>query len=150
MLREVNTTAQWRGEIPSDPEFVSGARRWTVAISRHLGADAQTSADLECAVGEALANAVEHGRRVGREPRKITVRIQRTHDHHLVVEVLDSGAAFDFTQHGGRPGDEYRSARGFGIFLMRQLMDEVHYEHRRAGNVVRLIKRIPARQEHAS
>ncbi|MDE2573563.1 MAG: ATP-binding protein, partial [bacterium] len=143
MIREVKSTPHWRGEIPNHPEFVSGARRWVVAISRHLGADDQTLADVEFAVGEALANAVEHGRRLGRGNRKITLRIQRTDDHHLVVEVVDTGARFDFSGRGDRPDEYHRSARGFGIFLMRELMDEVHYEHRRAGNLVRLVKRIP-------
>lgn len=150
MLGEVKSTPSWRGEIPNQPEFVSTARHWIVAMSRHLGADAQTSADLEFAVGEALANAVEHGHRMGRGNRKITLRIRRTDDHHLVVEVVDSGAAFDFSRHGGRPDEEYHTPRGFGIFLMRELMDEVHYEHRRAGNVVRLVKRIPVAREHVS
>ncbi|TAM92063.1 ATP-binding protein [bacterium] len=150
MLEEVKSTPYWRGEVPNRPEFVSTARHWIVAMSRHLGADAQTSADVEFAVGEALANAVEHGRRVGRDNRKITLRIHRTHDHDLIVEVVDSGAAFDFNRQGTRSDDEFHAPRGFGIFLMRELMDEVHYEHRRAGNVVRLVKRIPEAEEHAS
>jgi len=147
MLRGLKSTLLWRGEIPNHPEFVGNARRWAVAISRHLGADAQVSSDVEFAVGEALANAVEHGRRVGRINRKITLRIHRTADDRLVIEVADTGEEFDFGSFGSRPDEEYRSPRGFGIFLMRELMDEVQYEHRRTGNVVRLVKRIRDGQE---
>lgn len=93
--------------------------------------------DIETAVGEALANAAEHGHRAG---GAFDVAVYVENDV-AVIEVLDEGAGF------ASPLDEVPALplpdvpRGYGIFLMRRLMDGLEYgEH---GRRVRLKKHLP-------
>ncbi len=104
------------------------------------GYDAHDLADIETAVGEALANAVEHGHREG-STFEVHVFADRA---HVVIEVQDDGAGFAASHPRDNPG--YDAPRGFGIFLMRHLMDRVDYSNN--GTRVRLAKRLPLAREN--
>lgn len=87
--------------------------------------------DLEQAVGEAIANAVEHGHREG-SYFEIRAKLE---DSALRIEVEDDGPGFQPDKMS-----QPRSTRGFGITVMRALVDRVSFLKR--GRVVRLEKRI--------
>ena len=80
------------------------------------------------AVREAIANAMVHGNRC--DPHK-EVRISVAVDEHcdLLVSVKDSGSGFD---PDGLPNpiapENLLAQHGRGIFIMRQLMDEVDFK----------------------
>lgn len=74
--------------------------------------------EIELAVGEAITNAAEHGlERSG----FFEVGCLLENDDEFVVEVRDSGPAFDADEARPRPPSD----RGFGIQLMHYLMDRV-------------------------
>jgi serine/threonine-protein kinase RsbW len=84
-------------------------------------------------VGEALANAVEHGYR---ERTYFQVRAWRAdHEDAIVIEVQDDGEGFD-PQALSDPDEN--AARGYGITIMRAMADRVSFE--RNGRLVRLWK----------
>jgi serine/threonine-protein kinase RsbW len=95
-------------------------------------------ADIRLAAGEALGNAVEHGKSV----RSSGFSVRCTFDgEQLIVEVHDNGSGFSaFAEDLGVAPIERE--RGLGIYLMRRLMDDVSYSHN--GTLVRL-----ARKRHA-
>ena len=101
---------------------------------------AQDLADIETAVGEALANAVEHGHRE-ESGFEVHVFVERG---HVVIEVQDDGAGFAASHPRENPGHD--APRGFGIYLMRHLMDRVDYSNN--GTRVRLAKRLPLAREN--
>ena len=94
-------------------------------------------ADIRLAAGEALSNAVEHGRR----SRSSGFSVHCTFEGDaLTIEVRDSGEGFSWPP--DRPAVEPdERGRGFGIFLMRRLMDDVTFA--RNGTVVRLVRKMP-------
>lgn len=96
-----------------------------------LGIGEADLADLEQAVGEAIANAVEHGYREG-SYFEIRAKLEGT---ALRIEVEDDGTGFVPLNMS-----EPRSTRGFGITVMRTLVDRVTFLKR--GRVVRLEKRV--------
>ena len=108
-----------------------------------FGFPQQQLSDIETAIGEALANAAEHGHRV--ESRfDVRIFVERA---MLVIEVQDDGAGFVAQPLDDEPVHD--APRGFGIYLMRHLMDEVDYNA--GGTCVRLAKRLPiARSNDAS
>ncbi len=66
----------------------------------------------------------------------------------LVIEVQDDGAGFASSS-PRRRSPAHDAPRGFGIYLMRHLMDEVDFAE--SGTCVRLTKRLPvARRNDAS
>jgi len=123
---------EFRARFPNTPRAAALARRSLIAhIASYDYADGDL-ADIETAVGEALANAAEHGQRDG-TGFEIRAYVE---DDRIVIEVQDEGDGF------ARPASPlhppHDEPRGFGIYLMRRLMDEVHFDDR--GTCVRLTK----------
>jgi anti-sigma regulatory factor (Ser/Thr protein kinase) len=127
----VDLYVQYRGT----PRSVREAREAVVDYARACGFSSQATIDIALGVGEALANAVEHGNKdlgfIG-----VTCRFQ---DHELTVEIVDEGRGFDVGSVSKRRRDP-DSIRGFGISIMRAVMDGIEYE--KSGTCVRLRKRL--------
>jgi serine/threonine-protein kinase RsbW len=96
----------------------------------------QTLSDVETALGEALANAAEHGHRAG-SGFEVRIFIERD---MLVIEVQDDGLGF-ISPDIAATSPAHDAPRGFGIYLMRHLMDQVDFTMN--GTCVRLAKRLP-------
>jgi len=96
-----------------------------------LGVGESDLLDLEQAVGEAIANAVEHGFREG---SYFEIRAILNHGN-LRIEVEDNGPGFE-PQNMSEP----RNVRGFGITVMQTLVGRVTFLKR--GRLVRLEKRL--------
>ncbi|WP_329009485.1 ATP-binding protein [Micromonospora rifamycinica] len=122
----------FRAALAADPTQLSPTREALRAWLTTLGAG---EADVEVAliaVGEACANAIEHGYRfaVGS-----TVLVRgRLRGDRLEIEVSDSGG-----WRGPRPdgGD-----RGRGELIMTRLMDEARIDGTPEGTTVRLVKHL--------
>jgi anti-sigma regulatory factor (Ser/Thr protein kinase) len=123
--------ARYRSELPS----VAVARRAIGDFARVCGFHQVALDDIESAVGEALANAVEHGHR-DHGWFRVTCEFEA---EALTIEVKDLGGGFDFHQPVCAERTELRP-RGFGRTIMRACMDDVHYAD--GGTRVRLIKRV--------
>jgi anti-sigma regulatory factor (Ser/Thr protein kinase) len=127
----------FQARFPSTKRAAAVARRSFMDRIATVGYASDALADIETAVGEALANAAEHGHRAG-SAFELRVYVDAA---HVVIEVHDEGAGFcgSLEAIGKLPPSD--APRGFGIYLMRQLMDEIEYEER--GTYVRLKKRLP-------
>jgi len=95
--------------------------------------------DVEVSLREALANAVVHGNH--EDPNKhVHVVCRCTPDGEVSIVVRDEGAGFNSAElPNPTAADQLRSTHGRGIYLMRTLMDEVHFE--RGGTVVHMRKK---------
>ncbi|HTC29409.1 MAG TPA: ATP-binding protein [Candidatus Acidoferrum sp.] len=128
-------TTHYRATFTSDPRNVALARKSIAGFASVCGFSESEVADIRLAAGEALSNAVEHGR--GIRSSGFSVACSYENDA-LVVEVRDSGAGFVSPVEVGAIEPDERG-RGFGIFLMRRLMDDVSFG--RNGTSVRLVRR---------
>ena len=132
----------YRASHPRGYGSVREARRALSAFAAACGFCGTVLSDIESATGEALANAAEHGDRESSNGIDVGATFDGT---RLVIEIQDHGAGFDCNAALERavyqpPGG---AMRGFGIFLMRTLMDEVAYTER--GSRVQLVKRLDTR-----
>jgi len=119
--------------FPNSRAYVGVARRTALEFARSLGLSDEKLEDLGYAVGEALANAVEHG---FRERTYFQIRVWRSdHEDAVVIEVQDDGEGFD---PAGLSDPDENAARGYGITIMRAMADRVSFE--RNGRLVRLWK----------
>jgi anti-sigma regulatory factor (Ser/Thr protein kinase) len=117
--------------ISSDPKVLDDV---VDDITAELGATACWSGgepDAETiglAVREALANAIVHGNHCDSE-RTVRISVAVNENCDLLVSVKDSGAGFDPS---GLPNptasDNILVPNGRGIFIMRQIMDEVDFK----------------------
>jgi serine/threonine-protein kinase RsbW len=124
-------------ELPSDLRVIEAAVTYLVNRLRAFAfAGSRLNLNFRVGVTEALANAVLYGNRS--DPRK-SVRVEVSLDSvRVVLRVVDQGGGFD-PAHVPDPTlpDNLHRSGGRGLFLIRQLMDEVEYNER--GNAVRLV-----------
>jgi serine/threonine-protein kinase RsbW len=95
--------------------------------------------DIEIALREALGNAIVHGN--GDDPDKcVSVTCRCTPDGEVSITVQDEGQGFETGTMPDPTALENRlRTSGRGIYLMKALMDEVHFEN--GGAVVRMCKK---------
>lgn len=102
--------------------------------------------NLRVGLTEALANAILYGN--GHDPSKRVKVEVAFHKSDITARITDEGRGFD-PYHIPDPTCPANIAKpsGRGIFLMRKLLDEVHFNDR--GNSVTLVLRLPAGGERS-
>jgi serine/threonine-protein kinase RsbW len=135
-------TREFRARFPNTRRAATFARRSLIAHIAAYGYPDGDLADIETALGEALANAAEHGHR---SDTGFGVRAFVERDR-IVIEIQDEGGGFRSAATTPKPAHD--APRGFGIYLMRHLMDEVDFDE--GGTRVRLTKRLPIARRHGA
>ena len=124
----------YRATFTGDRRNVPLARNAIAGFARICGFSQEEVADIRLAAGEALSNAVEHG--AATRSNGFSIRCEFDNGE-LTIEIRDNGLGFT-SENGDTTPIEDRT-RGFGIFLMRRLMDGVQFH--RNGTMVRLTRR---------
>ncbi|WNV75768.1 SpoIIE family protein phosphatase [Geodermatophilus sp. DSM 44513] len=107
--------------VPADPRRLSGVRRAVTAWAALAGLPAGTTEDLQLALGEALANAVEHAYAASPDDGECRCTVTREPDGGVRVEVCDTGA--------WRPPPADRGHRGRGLEMISALASDVEVDH---------------------
>lgn len=94
--------------------------------------------EVVSSVGEAFNNAVIHAYNVTQGDVSLTVSFDSS---QVVVELADSGEAFDLEAVPGLIGDDPQES-GMGLFIIRNFVDELTYTPG-PPNRLRMTKRLP-------
>jgi len=124
--------------FPADPEAIGAVADAITEILIQLRVPEQKRLEIGLAVQEALVNAVVHGCKS--DPSKeVRCRLQSDPLGRIVITVTDPGPGFspDLLSDPKRQENVYAD-HGRGVYLIRQLMDEVSFERR--GNEIRMWK----------
>jgi len=124
--------------FPAQPEAIGGVTDAITGILIDLKVPEQKQLEIALAVQEALVNAVVHGCKS--DPSKqVRCRLQSDPLGRIVITVTDPGPGFrpDLLSDPKRQENLYAD-HGRGVYLIRQLMDEVSFERR--GNEIRMWK----------
>ncbi|MGB0063880.1 MAG: ATP-binding protein [Terracidiphilus sp.] len=110
-------------------------------LARDAGLDEDQRFHITMAVREAAINAVLHGSE--RDPaRQIEVSLENT-GNSLVITVADHGHGFDPNNVPDPLAEEnILRTSGRGIFLIRSLMDEVHFRQLNPGTELTMVKHL--------
>ncbi|MGH9562186.1 MAG: ATP-binding protein [Terracidiphilus sp.] len=110
-------------------------------LARDAGLDEDQRFHITMAVREAAINAVLHGNQ--RDPdRPIEVSLENT-GKNLVIIVADHGHGFDPNKIPDPLAEEnLLRTSGRGIFLIRSLMDEVHFRQLNPGTELTMVKHL--------
>ncbi len=129
--------------FPAQFQYLDEIREFVGDIARKGGFDSKEVYSIQLAADEAASNIIEHAYE-GISGGKIEISCGFMRGH-LEITMLDKGKAFDpgSVQPPNLKADlSERKIGGLGIYLMRRLMDEVHYESLPGkGNRLTLLKR---------
>lgn len=124
--------------FPADPGAIGTVADAVTETLIQLRVPEQKRLEIGLAVQEALVNAVVHGCK--NDPSKqVRCRLQSDPLGRIVITVTDPGPGFspDLLSDPKRQENIYAD-HGRGVYLIRQLMDEVSFERR--GNEIRMWK----------
>jgi serine/threonine-protein kinase RsbW len=121
--------------IPSDLGYEKVAMEAAAATAKQMGFSPDRIQDLKTAVAEACLNAMEHGNELEVSTRVVIVLTVQPDS--LEVNVADTGKE-QLPAERQQPGlpPKYR---GWGMFLIEKLMDEVQVSSEPNGNQVRMV-----------
>jgi serine/threonine-protein kinase RsbW len=124
--------------MPADFEAIAAVVDDISETLTRLEVPEQKRFEIALAVQEALANAVVHG--CGNDSSKqIRCRLRTDPHGRIVIIVTDPGPGFDPDQLSDpKRRENLQADHGRGVYLIRQLMDDVHFERR--GNEIRMWK----------
>lgn len=132
----IETTVRERElTIPGTSDQLVKARKFIARTAQACGFDEAKTYDLQVAVGEAVANAIEHGSLPEKTGFVRIICLQS--DEALMVTIVDQGV---FKKAIPKPDSQINS-RGHGILLMLALMDKVSIDESPDGTRVTLSKR---------
>ncbi|MEW6721287.1 MAG: ATP-binding protein [Thermodesulfobacteriota bacterium] len=116
--------------MKADSEVV--AARVAEAVAAFASVDSDTVDRIKMAIIEACINAFEHS---GSATGKVRLRYLLS-PGKIELYVQDDGRGFQ----GGKAGGESKKNRGWGLKLIRELVDEVEIDTGLDGTVVRMVK----------
>ena len=129
--------------FPASFEFLDEIREFVAQVAREGGFTEKEIYSLQLAADEAASNIIEHAYEgVSDADLDITCDV---YGDTLTITMRDTGTPFDPSS--VKPPNlkadlSERQIGGLGLYLMRKLMDEVHYESSsKTGNLLTMIKR---------
>jgi serine/threonine-protein kinase RsbW len=134
--------------IPSVLGYEKVAMDSAAAAARIMGFHQNRIEDLRTAVSEACINAMEHGNQLATDTAVLVTLTMKSES--LEVDVKDQGT--------GLPGEvatpdlerklaEVEDTRGWGMFLIKNLVDEVEFKTiPEGGNVTRMVIHIETKK----
>ncbi len=129
--------------LPGDVRAVGQFIDKIMAVIMDMGCAAGREFEIELALTEALANAIEHGS--AHDPsKKIQCCVACDHTRGMLIIVRDPGPGFDPASIPSPIiGQNIFSTGGRGIYLINQLVDEVRFE--KGGTEIHMRMNPPAR-----
>ncbi|HEU4322262.1 MAG TPA: ATP-binding protein [Roseiflexaceae bacterium] len=126
--------------IPSNPVFERVVRASASEIGQAVGLSPERIEDLKLAVSEAVNNAIDHGNQ--RQTAKL-VEVTFALDHDkLEVRISDQGEGTDKVDFSRRVVEEQNlesgMLRGFGLYLISELVDDCEITSSQNGTVMTL------------
>jgi serine/threonine-protein kinase RsbW len=116
--------------------------------ARKLGFSGKRVKEIELAAEEALVNIISYAYPDHQGDIKVTC-VQHPPES-FIIEIEDTGIAFNMLSLKDpdiSAGISEREIGGLGVFLIRKLMDDVHYHRKKGINILSLIVHLPQPQK---
>jgi serine/threonine-protein kinase RsbW len=128
-----------RQSLPSQVEVISPFVDQLMRFIKRFPNGDGSELDIEIMIREALANAIIHGNHENPE-KCLYVTSRCSQDGQVLITIRDQGQGFgNGALSDPATPENILSRNGRGIYLMRALMDEVHFEE--GGTVVKMRKK---------
>jgi serine/threonine-protein kinase RsbW len=115
--------------MPGDTAAICDVTDTVSATLTKLNVPEEKQMEIALAVQEALANAVVHGCKNDRS-KEVRCRLERDRDGRILIIVTDPGRGFRVEDVADpKRAENLYHDHGRGVYLIRQLMDEVQFEN---------------------
>ena len=136
-MTKTNPTVELKLPIIENMELV--ATQTAEVVSKHMQLDNEKTSEISMALIEACINAFEHSE----SKSEIFIHFIIS-DENLTIKVIDKGKGFDSSKISipnidNKLGSDEKK-RGWGIMLIKELMDSVNYESNEEGTTLTMIK----------
>ncbi len=124
--------------LAADLDELGRVRAFVRARAEAAGFPASVLGEIALAVTEAVSNVIRHAYD-GDASQELSVEVLLD-ERDFVIEIVDRGQ----TPHGlpeGEPDLDDPGPGGYGVYLIRTVMDEVEWSRQSRGNVLRLCRR---------
>ena len=133
-----NPTVELKLPILKDMELV--ATHTSDVVAKHMNLSEEKSAEVSMALIEACINAFEHS-----ETKEDVFIHFIISDENLKIKVIDKGVGFDSSSIKlpnieKKLGTQERK-RGWGLMLIKELMDSVDFESDHTGTTLTMVKK---------
>ena len=134
-----STTNRSSMTLESDLASVDPVEAKAELLAREAGFDEDTASQIAMVAREAVINAILHGNK--KDPAQQVHCSFELNDESLRIKIADEGPGLDpdTVPDPLAPENILRSS-GRGIFLMRAIMDEVHFHQLEPGTEIEMIK----------
>jgi serine/threonine-protein kinase RsbW len=134
---------EWRRSVPSDAAQLPVLTQFLQEFWSAASLPPAQAMSFEIALEEIFMNVVMHGSSARAMPRvEVSLALAEA---HLTMTLEDDGPQFDplsVPAPDVNASIEERRVGGNGVFLVRQLMDAVDYQHIRGRNQLKMTKHI--------
>ncbi len=117
-------------------------RAFVADHARRFGFNEEDVQDIRLAVDEACTNIIKHAYQ-WRDDKEIQIRIGMR-DSEMLVSIIDEGVPFNpknYSIPSTQDQLDQKKRSGYGILLIRKLMDKVEYRNKKSRNEIRMIKK---------
>ena len=129
--------------ISSSTDYLSLVRSFIELHGREFELSNKEIAHISLAVDEACTNIIKHAYK-GSENGKIKIKIDKK-KNKFIVKLTDNGLHFDpsiVPEPNVEQSQKMKKGGGLGMFLMKNIMDEVKYNAKGKSNELILIKHL--------
>lgn len=132
-----NPTVELKLPIIENMELV--ATQTAEVVSKHMQLDNEKTSEISMALIEACINAFEHSK----TKKEVFIHFIIS-DESLTIKVIDKGKGFDSSKISipnidNKIGSNEKK-RGWGVMLIKELMDYVDYESSEQGTILTMTK----------
>ena len=132
-----NPTVELKLPIIENMELV--ATQTAEVVSKHMQLDNEKTSEISMALIEACINAFEHSK----TKKEVFIHFIIS-DESLTIKVIDKGKGFDYSKISipnidNKLGSNEKK-RGWGVMLIKELMDYVDYESSEQGTILTMTK----------
>lgn len=138
----------YRMIFQADMGFLEKMVDWVRKVTSDCTLSEGDKRKIELALEEAFVNVVHHAYRVAHTSVKANVEMVccKHVSRQVVFKIIDKGMPFNPLLQSKLANPflpiEERKEGGLGIYFMKRLMDEVHYERHHPFNVLTLVKKM--------
>jgi serine/threonine-protein kinase RsbW len=129
--------------VEASTEHLAEVRDFVASHAESIGLGQKTISEIRLVVDEAYTNIIKHAYR-NNASEKVNIEIG-SDDDQLWITLIDRGKSFDpesYSEPDLMRRIKEKKRGGMGVYLIRKVMDQVHYNRKGKSNEIRMVKNI--------